>query len=114
MIGCRTPESSKEAEAHGEAQTATVETLDFRFSPRTVDVERGKALTLTVHNTGRASHTFSSDDAPLDVVLNPGDRRDLRFTPEGQVTFFCRFHQADGMKGVLCVRGEECTPPLFP
>lgn len=114
VAGCRTPESSKEAEPHGESQAATVETLDYRFSPRTIELERGKAATITVRNEGQVSHTFSSDDAPIDVVVKPREHRDVTFTPAGQVSFFCRFHQADGMKGVLCLRGEECSVPLFP
>ena len=112
--GCRTPDASEDAQPQGDSQAATVEALDFRFSPRTVELEPGKELTLTVHNTGRASHTFTTDDAPVDVVVKPGERREVTFTPPGRVAFFCRFHQSEGMKGVLCPRAEECTPPLFP
>lgn len=114
LAGCGSPTPSGEAHPQGEGQAATVETLDFRFSPRSVEVESGKPLTVTVRNVGVVSHTFTTDDPAVDVVVPPDQRRQVTLTVHGQVNFFCRFHHADGMQGALCPKSEECSPPGFP
>ena len=112
--GCRTPEPSSEAMPAGSGQSTTIETREFRFSPRTVEIERETPIIVTVHNAGVVAHTFTSDDPGFDVIVPAGQRRTVTFQPAGRVSFFCRYHQSDGMKGVFCPRGEECTPQLFP
>ncbi len=113
-VSCRSPESSEEAHPEGEGLKATVETLDFRFSPRTVEMETGQRLTVTVRNGGRVAHTFTAEDPAVDVVVEPGQERTVDLVPGGRVSFFCRFHQSNGMQGALCPRGEPCPAPLFP
>jgi plastocyanin len=60
------------------------------------------------------SHTFTTDDPRTDVVVGPGEERTVTLTAGGQVTFSCRFHESDGMKGAICPPGERCDVPAFP
>lgn len=113
VSACRTPAPSEPAEEGTGDQTAEIEALDVRFSPRTIEYESGSTLTVTVQNKGRMRHTFSTD-GEVDLVLAAGETKVVTFVPQGRMGFFCRFHESEGMKGALCPRGTECQPPLVP
>lgn len=90
-----------------EARPADVEisVVDDRFTPATVEVGEGSS-TVAIENTDEWEHTFTLDEAGVDVVLEPGDRREvaLEAPAEGAVTFYCRFHRDVGMEGTLVLQ----------
>ena len=75
----------------------------FTFAPATVTVKQGQQLTLD--NVSNAPHTFTVTGKNIDVQTNPGATAQATIAlPPGRYPFFCRFHKALGMKGVLVVR----------
>lgn len=114
LAACRTPDRTTTARPAGGQQVAEIDALDYRFSPRTIEFRPGSPLRVTVHNAGFLSHTFTTDSPIADVVVPPGEKRTVALDPVGPVTFFCRFHEPNGMKGALCAGPDECTPTLFP
>jgi plastocyanin len=96
-------------EPNGE-QTINVDAHDMAFRPKTITVEPHGEVVVTVRNTGKLSHTFTTDTPAGDVVLEPGDSRTVRFPAEAPLRFFCRFHEASGMRGAICPAEGECRP----
>ena len=112
--GCGKQHGAEEAELvpGGTDQAITVDAHDQAFRPQTITVEPHGELVVTVNNRGRQRHTFTAADIPgIDVVLEPGDTKTVRLPTAGQVSFFCRFHEASGMRGVVCPRDGECVSP---
>lgn len=107
---CGVPVAWTSAEPGPHGQVVEIDALNLRFSPRTVEAEPGHPLTVTVHNSSLTSHTFTTADPVADVVVEPGKTKEVTFVPERRTTFFCRFHQGEGMKGSLCLSGESCEP----
>ena len=107
--GCGRQHGSEQArlEPNGE-QTITVDAHDMAFRPKTISVEPHGEVVVTVRNTGRLSHTFTTDTPAGDVVLEPGDTRTVRLPAGPPVRFFCRFHEASGMRGTICPAEGEC------
>lgn len=108
--GCGRQHGSEQArvEANGE-QTISIDAHDMAFRPKTISVEPAAGdVVVTVRNTGRLSHTFTTDTPAGDVVLQPGDTRTVRFPAGAPVRFFCRFHEASGMRGAICPVEGEC------
>ena len=94
-------------------QIARIETREYRFSPGTIELQPG-VLTITVYNRGAQAHTFTTEEPAVDVVVQPGQTRMVTLTVEQPTAFFCRFHEANGMKGMLCPRDSECRPQALP
>jgi len=112
------------------ASVVRIELSEYAFSPAQVTLKAGRAVSLKVVNTGRATHMFASTylssqdleiegadmevDAPNGVKcvkLQPGKSAEIRFTPakKGTFDFSCdvktggRTHRDRGMKGQLVV-----------
>jgi len=112
------------------ASVVRIELSEYAFSPAQVTLKAGRAVTLKVVNTGRATHMFASGylgsqdleiegadievDAPKGikyVKLQPGKSAEIKFTPaqKGTFDFSCdvrtggRTHRDRGMKGQLVV-----------
>ncbi len=112
------------------ASVVRIELSEYAFSPAQVTLKAGRAVTLKVVNTGRATHMFASQylgsqdleiegadmevDAPNGVKyvkLRPGKSAEIKFTPaqKGTFDFSCdvktggRTHRDRGMKGQLIV-----------
>jgi uncharacterized cupredoxin-like copper-binding protein len=112
------------------AAVVRIELSEYAFSPAQVTLKAGRAVTLKVVNTGRATHMFASKylgsqdleiegadmevDAPSGVKyvkLQPGKSAEIKFTPaqKGTFDFACevktggRTHRDRGMKGQLVV-----------
>ena len=98
-------------EADGAAATPTtgpavltVSQSNFFFDPAEFTVESG--ATITVENTGTASHTFTIADQGIDIVNQPGGSQDVVIdAPPGTYRFVCRFHESSGMVGTITVSG---------
>ncbi|HEX8769577.1 MAG TPA: cupredoxin domain-containing protein [Acidimicrobiales bacterium] len=107
--GCRTPMGSAKATPTPGGQAASIHTLSSRFSPGILILEPGGSVRVTVHNSSVVSHTFTVGEPTVDLVVGPGQSEHVTFVPPVRPTsFICRFHEADGMKGTLCLRGQEC------
>jgi uncharacterized cupredoxin-like copper-binding protein len=112
------------------ASVVRIELSEYTFNPAQVTLKAGRAVTLKVVNTGRATHMFASQylgsqdleiegadmevDAPNGVKyvkLQPGKSVEIKFTPaqKGTFDFSCdvktggRTHRDRGMKGQLVV-----------
>jgi uncharacterized cupredoxin-like copper-binding protein len=112
------------------ASVVRIELSEYAFSPAQVTLKAGRAVTLKVVNTGRATHMLASTylgsqdleiegadmevDAPNGVKyvkLQPGKSAEIKFTParKGTFDFSCdvktggRTHRDRGMKGQLVV-----------
>jgi plastocyanin len=112
--GCGKQHGAEEAHpiAGSVDQAVTIDAHDFAFRPHNITVDAHGDLVLTVENRGRATHTFTTDTPKMDVVLQPGDRRTVRLPTTAALRFYCRFHESDGMRGVVCLRTGDCTNPL--
>ena len=107
--GCGKQHGSETAQmGPGGEQTITVDAHDMAFRPKTISVEPHGEVVVTVRNTGKLSHTFTTDTPAGDVVLEPGDSRTVRLPADAPVQFFCRFHEASGMRGSICPAEGEC------
>lgn len=105
--------AGEEATYHGNAEVAglsefELELDNFYFGPTVLDGDAGEALTLSLHNEGSASHTFTIDGAGVDEELQPGAEGsvDVTFPDSGALVFYCRFHRGSGMLGALSVDGS--------
>jgi len=112
------------------ASVVRIELSEYAFSPAQVTLKAGRAVTLKVVNTGRATHMLASTylgsqdleiegadmevDAPNGVKyvkLQPGKSAEIKFTPARKGTFdlSCDVktgggtHRDRGMKGQLVV-----------
>ncbi len=83
-----------------------VDLYDFYFEPTFVQGPAGSHVTLHVSNEGKASHTFTSAQLGVDVILKPGEKQDVAVTlpAASTVEFICRFHQNGGMRGAFVVQ----------
>lgn len=110
---CGKQQGTEEArpEAGGAEQAITIDAVDAAFRPQLVTTEHHGEVVVTVENRGRLRHTFTTEDPGGDRVLEPGDRHTVRLPAGVPVTFYCRFHEADGMRGVICPREGDCPSP---
>ena len=108
--GCGKQHGSEKAQLApgGQEQTITVDAHDMAFRPKTIGVEPHGEVVVTVENRGKLAHTFTTDEPQGDVVVEPGERRTIRLPATGPVQFFCRFHEASGMRGSICPVDGEC------
>ena len=82
---------------------AEIELDDFYFKPTYIKSPGGTAATLTLHNEGDATHTFTSEALGVDVELESGKEKKVK-VKIGTATryeFSCRFHAAQGMRGAF-------------
>lgn len=79
--------------------------LDFRFQPDTLKAQAGRQVTLGLTNEGSVDHNFSISSLEADVDLKPGETINVIFIapPSGPIEFFCKFHQDQGMRGVISI-----------
>ena len=82
---------------------ATIDAGDFFFSPTILEGPPGQEVTLTVTNTGQALHNFSIPGGSVDVDLQAGESTTVTvtFPSSGAVTFECKYHLAQDMRGEL-------------
>jgi plastocyanin len=78
---------------------------NFAFVPSSV-VVHGSSVTIRITNDGVSEHSFTTDDPPLDIVVQPGQTRTVRVSSRGSplLEFYCRFHQNYGMQGTISFR----------
>ncbi|HWC32498.1 MAG TPA: cupredoxin domain-containing protein [Actinomycetota bacterium] len=69
--------------------------VDNEFDPSCLQVAEGQNL--TVRNEGNAAHTFTIDEAEINVVVQPGEESVVDSVGDevpvgGEVEFRCEFH----------------------
>ena len=96
-----------ERNAHGE-KTRTLDAGDFYFKGTFIRGDRGQTLTLEIQNVAEQFHNFSLPAQGLDQNIPPRTVRvnvAVTFPQSGGVQFFCKYHTAQGMNGMLLVGG---------
>jgi plastocyanin len=89
---------------HGQ-EPVELQARNFAFIPNSVLVH-GSSATIRVTNDGVSEHSFTIDDPPVDVVVQPGQTATVRVSSRGSdlLEFYCRFHQNYGMQGTISFR----------
>lgn len=112
-------------------QNVSLEVQDFEFAPKTLQVQAGQSVTVSMKNTGTVAHDWSIMEIPtvgeahssadpkghtmegmqdpeLHVAVAPGTTGKLEFKPSkaGTYEFFCTVagHRDLGMTGQLIVQ----------
>ena len=91
------------------ADTIDVTAKEMHFTPATMTVNAGRH-TITVHNAGNLTHTFSLNALGREVTIRPGKTRTMSVNFEsGSYRYVCRIldHEGLGMHGVLRVRAQQ-------
>jgi plastocyanin len=92
--------------------TRELDAGDFYFKGTFIRGEPGQKLTLAISNIATQVHNISIPAQGLDRDLPRGHARvnvEVTFPMTGEVQFFCKFHTARGMNGLLVV-GD--VPPM--
>ena len=100
------------ASAHGEADVAGVSTTviemdDFFFRPTVLHGTPGQRLTVTLSNQGNELHDFRIAAQHIDAGVEAGTpvTVTVTFPEKGAVTFECRYHLLQNMRGELIAGG---------
>ena len=85
------------------ATTTVVELVEYAFRPTVLTGRPGQRLTITLSNQGNALHDFRLGDQHLDVNVEPATpvTVTVTFPATGAVTFECRYHLLQRMRGEL-------------
>ena len=101
------------ASAHGEASVAgvsatVVEMEDSYFQPTVLRGTPGQRLTITLSNQGNAVHDFRIAAQHIDANVEAGSpvTVTVTFPEKGAVTFECRYHLLQNMRGELVTGGD--------
>ncbi|MEA2534904.1 MAG: hypothetical protein QOJ93_2715 [Actinomycetota bacterium] len=100
------------ASTRGEADVAGVSTTviemgDFFFKPTMLRGRPGQRLTVTLSNQGNSLHDFSIPAQHIDANVEAGTpvTVTVTFPQRGAVTFECRYHLLQNMRGELVTEG---------
>jgi uncharacterized cupredoxin-like copper-binding protein len=102
------------------AQTVTVATSEFQFTPSELTFRRGVPYRLHLENRGKEEHEFTApafiktlrvrnpkvlNADHTEVVLQPGQAKDFYFVPQkgGHFPLICADHDWAGMTGEITV-----------
>jgi plastocyanin len=104
--------SGEQAVFHGAkdvsgAAQVELELDDNYFEPTVLEGKGGQKLTLTMFNEGTAVHNLSLQAQGIDKDVMAGERDvtvELTFPQSGAVTFICKYHGAQNMRGELKVK----------
>ncbi|MBI2895676.1 MAG: cupredoxin domain-containing protein [Deltaproteobacteria bacterium] len=96
-------------EENGAPEELIVEMDHARFSPDVLDIRAGD--TVVWENTDIEPHTVTSGVSStssnagqlFDELLQPGESYQYTFSQSGEVPYFCRIHEAEGMRGRIVV-----------
>ena len=90
----------------GKPLDMTMGTMDF--SPNTLTVAKGTAVTINIKNTSALNHNFSLDAFHVNQNVDAGQSATVTFTPDqaGTYYFYCNVpgHAQAGMVGKLTVQ----------
>jgi plastocyanin len=88
-----------------------IELDDFYFDPTYLQAAPGQQVTLTLHNEGQATHTFTIDELGVDVTVYPGrsSKATLTVPADHAVQYHCSFHVSQGMQGALFTKKGQAV-----
>lgn len=98
-----------EKNAHGEIRR-TMDAGDFYFRGTFLRGDRGQKLRLEIQNVAEQLHNLSLPEQGVDQDILPGIGRvhvEVTFPQSDGVQFFCKYHTAQGMNGLLLVGGAR-------
>lgn len=78
-----------------------------RFDPDKLQLSLNQENTITVLNKDKVVHNFTVSFLGIDMDIQPGQRVTVKIPsvtqkPEpGYLTFYCKYHQSEGMSGRL-------------
>jgi plastocyanin len=112
LVGCGKQDAGEKAKPleSGPGQGVKIDAHDTAFRPQNIEAAPDIELVVTIRNSGLLRHTFTVDDPTVDVVIPKGESKTVKLPPNTSVSFYCRFHEANGMRGGICTRGAECPP----
>ena len=78
-------------------------TESLAFDPTFIEAQPGAALAVQLSNSDNVQHTFTIDEADIDVLLDEQGEElvDVVVPESGHLRFYCRFHEAEGMAGAI-------------
>lgn len=107
--GAATTAPSTPGGGEGNGDAIRVEMLDtMRYSPDTITVAAGSEVTIELVNVGMIPHTFTIDEADVDVELAAQEEETFTFTAPsepGEYEIYCAIpgHRQAGMVATLVV-----------
>lgn len=97
------PSFNKHGSATVTGSTLKLEADNFYFEPSVIRGTPGQKVTLTLENSSATAHNFTVKSQHVDVDLDPHATKTAVVTipASGYVSFYCEYHQSEGMAGVL-------------
>ena len=92
--------------------TRELDAGDFYFKGTFIQGEPGQELTLEIQNVAEQVHNISLPAQGIDQDIPPKSGRvdvEVTFPRTGEVQFFCKYHTARGMNGLLMIGN---LPPI--
>jgi len=76
---------------------------NFYFGPTYTKAEAGSTVTVSLHNEGDTTHTFTIDSLGVDEELEPDAKVEVEVTlpKSGAIRYYCRLHGDQGMQGAF-------------
>lgn len=92
---------------NGGGGSTTIETPDMSFDPDSFSIAAGEDHEVTIENTDGQMHTFTLDEADVDVEVAAGESETvtLNVADAGEYTYYCSVpgHRESGQEGTLTV-----------
>jgi plastocyanin len=80
---------------------------DIVWDQNAIDLQVGQTVNLTLRNDGALDHTFVAKELDLNVLLGPGETKELSFvvSDTGTLSYICDIpgHEEAGMAGEFIV-----------
>lgn len=108
LAGCGSSYSAPTA-SESAANAVSLGAQNFQFSPATITAKAGDKVTVTINNKDAFEHNFSVSELGVSQDVEKGDSKSVTFTATGtnNLQFFCKYHKAKGMVGVLSLGGSN-------
>jgi plastocyanin len=111
-IGARVTVGGQTVNYHGTeeiagAQSVAIEMADGYFEPTVLFGKPGQQLVVTLKNTGKNPHQFTTADQQFIVEVQPGMTAEGKVTlpTAGNLSFYCSTEKEAGMAGAFNVSG---------
>lgn len=98
IIGCSQSTTDKTVKATGKVYTVVLS--NNQFNPGELTIGKGDAVEWVNNDSSR--HTVTFEDARMDIILGPNEKRKNLFIGREEARYFCKLHS--GMKGTIIVK----------
>jgi plastocyanin len=108
LPGTTTNKGTEDLSTKGSKADLSLEIDDFYFKPTFVKAAAGQTISVSLHNEGAATHTFTTGGG-VDEELAKGAKKTVTVTvpSDGALVYYCRFHQARGMQGAFYLKDGD-------